>query len=85
MELIRHNIPMFDGGLENAFGTIYGRDDDLWHRSEWKPIRRLRVRITIGVIRVGMKRGSGVGNGIDTIQNVIKCPRLPQPFESASL
>jgi hypothetical protein len=75
---------MFDGGLENAFRAVYGRDDDLWHRGKWKPIKRLRAGITIGVVRVGMKRGSGVSNGIDTVQNVIKRPRLHRSFESAS-
>jgi hypothetical protein len=32
----RRNIPVFDSGLENAFRAVYGRDDDLWHRGEWK-------------------------------------------------
>jgi hypothetical protein len=75
---------VFDSGLENAFGAVYGRDDDLWHRGEWKTIRRLRVGITIGVIRVDMVRGSGVSNGVNPVQNVIERPWLPRSFESAS-
>jgi hypothetical protein len=34
----RRNIPVFDSGLENAFGAVYGRYDDLWHKGKWKTL-----------------------------------------------
>ena len=72
---------MFDSRLENAFGAVYSRDDDLWHRGKWKDNSQLRIRVTIGFIRVDMVRGSGVGNSVDPVQNAIERPRLPRPFE----
>jgi hypothetical protein len=75
---------VFDGGLEDAFRGVYGRDDDIWHRGEWKAIRQLCMGVTIGIIRVDMEWGSGVGDGVDPVQDVIKCPRLSRSLGSTS-
>ena len=38
---------------------------------------------TLRIIRVGVEGGSGVSDGVDSAQNVVKRSMLSRPFESA--
>lgn len=78
------NVPVFYGGLEYTFRAVYCRNDDIWRRRQWKGASELRVGITVGIICMSVEWGSSVSDGVDPIQNVVKCPRLSRSFISVS-